>query len=381
MAEQWRRRAGAAGLALACLCGGTGCASAPAVTPSGAAAPATAAAGQPVDRAGQVAAVRRLLGRIVRLGIAPGVVVVLRRGDDTDVLTAGAADTATGAPMTSRHRFHVASMTKPMVATVVVQLVQEGSLTLDDTVEQWLPGLLRAGDRITVEQLLSHTSGLAEYNDTPADWPILRRPPVDQRALVVAAGRARRDFAPGHGQAYSNTNYAVLGLLVERVTGRSLETNLDRRIFGPLRMASASLRPSRVFEEPVAHGYVHGTDATRWDLTWGWAAGGLVSDAPDVDRFFAGLFDGDLVAPAVVDEMAEPVADDLGLWSGYGLGLAELATPCGKAVGHTGVVDGFVSAAYTRRREHVAVVVMVNTDRDLSTGLLHDVVETGLCGP
>ncbi len=376
MSEQWRRRAGAVCLTVACLSGGTACTSAEPHPSSGVASPT-----RPVDRAGQVAAVRQLLRTIVRLDIAPGVVVVLRRGGDTDVLTAGKADTATGALMTSRHRFHVASMTKPMVATVVMQLVEDGALTLDDTVEQWLPGLLREGDHITVQQLLSHTSGLADYNDTPADWPILRRPPVDQHALVVAAGRADRDFEPGEGQSYSNTNYAVLGLIVERVTGQSLETNLDRRIFEPLGMTSASLRRARVLEEPVAHGYVHGTDATRWDLTWGWAAGGLVSDAPDVDRFFAGLFDGELVSADLVDQMAEPVAFDLGLWSGYGLGLAELTTPCGQAVGHTGVVDGYVSAAYTRRSDDVAVVVMVNTDRDLNTGLLHEVIETGLCGP
>ena len=136
-------------------------------------------------------------------------------------------------------------------------------------------------------------------------------------------------FEPGHGQSYSNTNYAVLGMLVERVTGRPLASVLDREVFGPLGMRSASLRRDRVDEAPVAHGYAFGADATGWDLTWGWAAGGLVSDAPDVDRFFHALFAGRLLDRRLVDEMARPRAGWLGQWSGYGLGLARLPTRCG----------------------------------------------------
>ena len=114
---------------------------------------------------------------------------------------------------------------------------------------------------------------------------------------MVAAGRARPTFEPGLGQSYSNTNYAVLGMLLERVTGRPLATVLQREVLGPLGMRSASLRRDRVDEAPVAHGYAFGADTTGWDLTWGWAAAGLVSDAPDVDRFFHGLFAGRLPRP------------------------------------------------------------------------------------
>ncbi|MEO5711510.1 MAG: serine hydrolase domain-containing protein [Nocardioidaceae bacterium] len=335
----------------------------------------------PGDRDTRATVVRRMARELVRSGSAPGVVVVLRRGPRVQVVTEGLADTASGAPMSARARFHVASLTKPVVATVVMQLVQFGRLSLDDTVESWLPGLVGRGRLITVRQLLDHTSGLPDYTDVPAAWPVLDRPPVDQRALVVAAGRAEPSFAPGAGQKYSNTDYALLGLVVERVTGRRLEDVVESRVLTPLGLASASLRASRVREEPLVHGYVHGTDATDWDLTWGWAAGGLVTDGTDVDRFFAGLFAGDLVSPRIVEEMAEPAAGALGAWSGYGLGLAELPTPCGPAVGHSGVVDGYVSAAYTNRHDGSAVVLLVNTDRSLETGPLHDLLTTALCGP
>jgi D-alanyl-D-alanine carboxypeptidase len=332
------------------------------------------------ERSATTAAVRRMMSAVVTTHVAPGVVVVLRRGPRVQVLTAGVADVATGAAMTSDRRFHAASLTKPVVAAAVMRLVQRGDLFLDDTVEEWLPGLLPAGDRITVADLLAHTSGLAEYNRVPAAWPVLKRHPVDQHALVVAAGRAPPTFPPGQGQTYSNTNYAVLGMVVERVTGRPLASVLDREVFSPLGMRSASLRRDRVDEPPVAHGYAFGADATGWDLTWGWAAAGLVSDAPDVDRFFHALFTGRLLAPRLVDEMARPRAGWLGQWSGYGLGLARLPTRCGPVLGHTGDVSGYVSAAYTRRDADVSVVLMASTDRDLRAGLLHDVLETALCG-
>lgn len=377
MRDRRSRRAIVSAVLAVCLCGPSACS-----TPRHAAAQLAAveAAAHRADQVEQATVVRRMMQALVRSGSVPGVVVVLRRGTEVRVLTEGLADTATGVRMSSRTRFHVASMTKPVVATVVMQLVQFGRLSLDDTVESWLPGLVARGDRITVRQLLSHTSGLPDYTRVPAAWPILERTPVDQRALVVAAGRAPPLFEPGTGQAYANTNYALLGLVVERVTGLRLEDVMQQRVFGPLGLRSASLRASRVREEPVAHGYVHGTDATGWDLTWGWAAGGLVTDASDLDRFFAELLAGDLLSPRLVDEMAQPAAGTLGAWSGYGLGLALLPTPCGTAVGHSGVVDGYVSAAYTNRRNGSAVVLLVNTDRDLVAGPLRDLVTTGLCG-
>lgn len=321
-----------------------------------------------------------MVHELVRSGSVPGTVVVLRHGGEVQVLTEGLADTATGARMSARARFHVASLTKPVVASAVMQLVQFGRLSLDDTVDSWLPGIVARGRRITVRQLLDHTSGLPDYTRVPAAWPVLDRPPVDQRALVVAAGRAEPLFAPGAGQAYSNTNYALLGLVVERATGRRLEDVVEHRVLAPLGLTSASLGAARAREAPLVHGYVHGSDATDWDLTWGWAAGGLVTDATDLDRFFAGLFAGDLVSPRLVDEMAEPAADALGAWSGYGLGLAEVSTPCGPAVGHSGVVDGYVSAAYTNRQDGSAVVLLVNTDRSLVSGPLRDVLTAALCG-
>ena len=170
-------------------------------------------------------------------------------------------------------------------------------------------------------------------------------------------------------------------MLLERVTGRPLATVLERQVFGPLGMRSASLRRDRVDEPPVAHGYAFGADATGWDLTWGWAAGGLVTDAPDVDRFFHALFAGRLSRPRP-RRTRWPGRGP----AGWGRGPATVSAwpGCPPAAapwsGTTGDVPGYVSAAYTRRDADVSVVLMASTDRDLRAGPLHDVLETALCG-
>ncbi len=333
------------------------------------------------ERSATTAAVRRMLSAVVATQVAPGVVVVLRRGARVQVLTAGVADVATGAAMTSDRRFHAASLTKPVVAAVVMRLVQRGDLFLDDTVEEWLPGLLPAGDRITVADLLSHTSGLAEYNRVPAAWPVLKRHPVDQHALVVAAGRAPPTFAPGQGQSYSNTNYAVLGMLVERVTGL-----LPRDRPGP-----GGVRPAGDAQRVAAPGPGR-RSAGRARLR---LRGGRHRLGPHlgVGRRRAGERRPGRrpVLPRAVHRAARLDPGSSTRWpgrgpAGWGSGPATASAwpgcPPGAArwSGHTGDVSGYVSAAYTRRDADVSVVLMASTDRDLRAGLLHDVLETALCG-
>ena len=335
---------------------------------------------QRFTQAQQVPVLRIEMRTLVRSGIVPGIVVLIRHGDRERVLTDGLADTRPRTRMAAGDRFRVASITKPMVAALAMRLVEAGRMGLEDPVEKWLPGLLPSTS-VTVGQLLAHTSGLADYEDLPAARAVLRQAPVDPRELVAVAAHAPPVFAPGQGQQYSNTNYQVLGLVIERVGGASLESMLDREILIPLGMTSASLSRARWTQEPLAHGFVDGRDVTRTDLSPGWAAGGLVSDAADVSTFFRALLGNRLVPAPRVAEMVHPAAQDMGVYSGYGLGLGELATSCGSAVGHFGAWDGYSSAAFTRPDTDHEVVLLVNASRDLATGPLQDILDTALCGP
>jgi D-alanyl-D-alanine carboxypeptidase len=163
-------------------------------------------------------------------------------------------------------RFRIGSVTKSFVATVVLQLVGEGRLGLDDPLERWLPGAVPGGERITIRQLLNHTSGLYNYTDALLG-PLLAKPTRQAyqqlaarsfapRALVAMATRHRPLFPPGTRFAYSNTNYILLDLVVERVTGARLAAQLHRRIVQPLGLEATELPGTqRRIRGGHAHGY------------------------------------------------------------------------------------------------------------------------------
>ncbi len=270
----------------------------------------------------------------------------------------------------SSDRFRVGSITKTFVAVVVLQLVGEHRLKLDDTVEQWLPGLVPDGGRITVRQLLGHTSGLADYSDDP---DFLRRTLAQPRrhwtprelvGVALALGPVAR---PGERFAYASTNYVLLGMVVERATRISLERQLRSRIFAPLGLHDTSFAPGRPIQGRDAHGYapsvydgIVGSLTTARDRStvstwWVWAAGSIVSTAPDLSRFLGAVVEGRLLPPRLL-ELMRPAPG-----ARYGLGLAAFRTPCGTAIGHTGALLGTVSAAWSTADGRRRVVVMSNS--------------------
>jgi D-alanyl-D-alanine carboxypeptidase len=299
---------------------------------------------------------------------APGVLLLVRDGDGTRTTVRGVA--AGERPLEAADRFRIGSVTKTFVAAVVLQLVAEGRIALDDTVEQWLPGLVPGGRGITIRQLLTHMSGLYDYVEDPRVFGAYVREPAHDwtpRKLVGIALEHPSASRPGERYAYSSTNYVLLGLVVEAATGKSLGHELDKRVFDPLRLRGTSFDP-RYVRGPYAHGHrapshqgvVTGTprDTSDEAASWAWAAGAIVSTADDVRRFFAALLGGRLLPPEQLRQMETLVpAGQLR----YGLGLAVFPTPCGDAWGHTGNAQGTVTVAWNRRDASRQVVLAVNT--------------------
>jgi D-alanyl-D-alanine carboxypeptidase len=273
-------------------------------------------------------------------------------------------------PLDVRDRFRVGSITKTFVAVVVLQLVDEQRIRLGDTVGRWLPGLVPGGGRITVRELLGHRSGLADY---ASDAAFLRRTLAQPRRswtprelvrVALAEGPVAR---PGERFAYASTNYILLGMVVERATGTSLERQLRDRIFGPLGLGDTSFGPGPLIPGRYAHGYapsehdgIVGSLATARDrstvgTSWAWAAGAIVSTASDLSRFFGAIIGGRLLPPRLL-ELMRPVSG-----ARYGLGLAAFRTPCGRAIGHTGALLGTVSAVWSSFDGHRRVVAMSNS--------------------
>ncbi|HEX4978144.1 MAG TPA: serine hydrolase domain-containing protein, partial [Nocardioides sp.] len=285
----------------------------------------------PDEWSGRVTAVRALVRQGVADGV-PGVVVVMADRDRHAAVSQGLARLSPRVPVTATVPFRIASLTKPMTATVVMRLVESGRLALDDTVEALAPGLLREGERITVEQLLSHWAAMPEVPE-----PLVAAGRVVPDA-VTARGLSREglDGDPGSLPVYRNSGYLVLSLLVERVTGRAFADVLEDEVLGPAGMATARLDQHLDEDDVVAHGYYEGEDLTHLTIRRAPAAGAVVAAATDVDRFAAALFAGELVRPATLRRMTRPHGVPLGDWADYGLGLARLDLPCGPAHGHGG---------------------------------------------
>jgi D-alanyl-D-alanine carboxypeptidase len=301
------------------------------------------------------------------------------------VIAAGHADVARRTKARPDHRFWVGSVTKTFVATVVMQLVAEGKLALDDTVERRLPGRLRSGRQIRIRHLLNHTSGLPDYMRLePWASAVSRNPRVviPARRLVASAAALPLEFRPGSRASYSNTNYLVLGEILERVTGRTLARLLRKRIIVPLGLKATAFESGRRrLSENQMHGYdVTGPrprDVSLHRLGGPWADGGLVSSARDLATFFGALLRGKVVPPRLVAEMQKVVPGS----HGEGMGLYRLGSPCGRwFYGHTGGTPGYLTfVAGTRDGRRLYVMAVNGIDPSSMEALVGGYLDRLLC--
>ncbi|MET8682742.1 serine hydrolase domain-containing protein [Streptomyces sp. NPDC004732] len=322
-------------------------------------------------------AAQRVLDRAVQEGGVPGILAQVRDRGGNWFGTAGVADTRTRRSRGHEDRFRIGSITKTFTATVLLQLVAESRLTLRDTVEQWLPGVVTGnghdGGTITVRQLLDHTSGIFSHtHDQPA---LSTQESYTPAELVGIAVSHPADFPAGTGWAYSNTNYVVAGMIIERVTGRTLTEEIADRLARPLGLTGTSLPvgADAALPRPHARHYtklfspdpdapVH--DVTELETTPYWAAGGMISTVSDLTRFFSALLGGRLLRPEQQRELLTmtPTQDWLPR-STYGLGVSRVMLPSGTALwGMGGALFGSWSYVYGTRDGTHLLAVNINAD-------------------
>jgi D-alanyl-D-alanine carboxypeptidase len=233
-------------------------------------------------------------------------------------------------------------------------------------------GLVPNGDRITVRQLLSHTSGLANYTDDPRFTPAYLRAHPDlrytPRQLVRIATAMTPRFAPGRSWSYSNTNYIVVGLIVERASGASLGWELRQRVIAPLGLRHTRFEADGKIRGRFAHGYERlgysrYVDVSGIRQSWGWAAGALDSTAVDLADFYRALLSGKLLRPELLRAMEKtvPTTAGGGPSDGYGLGIASTPVSCRRLVwGHTGGLPGYSALAASSPDGQRQLIVLLN---------------------
>ncbi|HEX6470058.1 MAG TPA: serine hydrolase domain-containing protein, partial [Streptosporangiaceae bacterium] len=333
---------------------------------------------RPADAAATPAAqLDRLARKLVDAG-APGVIVRVDAGRGRPVEIAEQAPwTRPDHVLEPDDEFRMGSNTKTMMATLVLELVAEGRIALTDPVDKWLPGLVPGGEAITLRMLLDHTSGLFDYTEDAALLPsILGKDRRRWTSAELLAVGVRHDplFAPGTRFFYSNTDYAAVGAVLERVTGAGLAELVRDRIARPLHLRHTYYAVDSAWRGPHAHGYepdaahmppevpaefrdvagVHHdghVDVSGNDPEWAGAAGAVVSSAPDWARFYSALLSGRLLPAAQLAQLRTTVPQDPARpdGPGYGLGIQTGATPCGTIWGHDGGLPGYLSANATDR--------------------------------
>lgn len=304
--------------------------------------------------------IQDLLERKLRETNLPGIAVLT--SPDHSFTTAGTANLETGEPLRPDLQFRIGSTTKTFTALVILQLEAEGKLSLDDTVETWLPGLVQGnghdGSKTTIRHLLDMTSGIANYS---LDQELLRRYYTEAflehrfdrytpEHLVEIAMRNPADHEPGEGWTYSNTGYILAGMIIERATKATYADEVNRRIIEPLNLTSTYVpKDEATLNGKHARLYSKNGGTTVHDVTdqrtyAAWSAGGMVSTLHDLARFIRAVLSGELLPPAQQEQLFVMHQTKPGTWidnTAYGIAMASFDLPNGQtAWGMGGAING-----------------------------------------
>lgn len=294
----------------------------------------------------------------------PGVALaIVRDGKIVRETGYGLADIENQVRVTPNTVFQIGSVSKQFCATIVMRLVEQGKIGLDKPVRSYLPTLPALWKDATVRHLLTHTSGIANYTDVPGFIALATQPGTDAKLIELVA-KQKLDFAPGTKFNYSNTGYYVLGMLVEKITGKSYAAALQEHICGPLGLAATRMNDWSVIVPNRARGYdpeaTGPTNATYIDMKWPGAAGAIVSTAHDLAVWLIGQDSAKLLKPESWKAMESPMKLASGESSNYGFGWGIGSLVGAPTLSHEGGIPGFHSAVIRVPSRGISVVVLAN---------------------
>lgn len=302
---------------------------------------------------------------LAKSGVPSASVAIVKNGQIAYVKAYGDARLEPRTPATAEMRYSIGSISKQFTATAILLLQEQGKLSLDDKVSKFIPDLTRANE-VTIRQLLSHTSGYQDYWPQDYVMPMMLQP-VTARKIMDQWARKPLDFEPGTKWQYSNTNYVIAGVIVERAAGIPLLQFLSEKVFTPLGMKSvANIDQEKLGEtDPVGYlRYALGPlrPAPKEGKGWLFAAGELAMPAQDLARWDISIMDRKLLKPSSYHEFETDILLKNGSSTGYGLGV-DVSTEAGhRALSHGGEVSGFTAQNIVFPDDRVAVAVLTNQD-------------------
>jgi CubicO group peptidase (beta-lactamase class C family) len=313
-----------------------------------------------------------------RSGVPSVSIAVVKEGKIVYLNAYGSARLEPKTPATSAMRYSIGSISKQFTAAAMLLLQEEGKLSLDDKVAKFVPDLTRANE-VTIRQLLSHTSGYQDYWPQDYVMPMMLQPVTSAKILDLWA-RKPLDFDPGTKWQYSNTNYVIAGVIIEKVSGKPLLQFLKEKIFSPLGMASVANIDEKRLGDTDPTGYMRYAlgplrTAPKEGPGWLFAAGELAMTAEDLAKWNISIMDQKLLRPASYRELERETQLNNGLGTHYGLGVSLGMESGHRAVSHGGEVSGFVSESIVFPDDRVSVVALTNQDAsaaadDIAHGIL-----------
>ena len=327
-----------------------------------------------------------IAGYWVQRDIAVGIVAAVVKGNDTLLLRSyGKADVEWDVPMPLDAMFEIGSVTKQFTAVALLQLRDQGKLSLDDDITRWLPDFDTRGHTVTLRHLLDHTSGIADFTETREFGSLSTNIRFPRDSAYALLQRQSPQFEPGAAQIYNNSGFWLLGLVIERASGMTYEDYIEQRIFARLGMTRSMYCHSEENIPRRAHGYFVSRDRLirrAWTVahTWPFAAGSLCSTAGDMVTWLRALHGGRVLTSASYAEFITPSRLNDGTPLRYSMGLQVGPDPSGlRYIGHGGRGPGFWVETGWYPEAQMAVVVMINNvgpldPQEVSTYLADEVL-------
>jgi D-alanyl-D-alanine carboxypeptidase len=311
-------------------------------------------------------------------------IAVVRDGQIAYTHAYGTANLESKAPATTAMRYSIGSISKQFCASALLMLAEEGKLSLDDKVSRFLPDLTRAGE-VTIRELLSMTSGYQDYWPQDYVMPGMLKPTTAE-AILERWARIPLDFEPGTAWQYSNTNYVIAGLIVEKAAGKPLYDLLGERVFSRLGMSSvANVDVAPLGPDDPARYTRYGTGpvrpAPKEGAGWIFAAGELAMTASDLAKWDVSLIDHAVLAPDSYKSLETEMRLSNGAGTGYGLGVAVRLTGGHRVLLHGGEVSGFTAENLVYPDDRLAVVVLTNLDATNASGEAAEKIASLLLAP
>jgi len=264
-----------------------------------------------------------------------------------------------GIPNTPEAKFRLGSLTKQFTATLVLQLQQDGKLNIADPVSKYLPDSPKTWEKITLANLLGHTSGIPNFTNDKSFQTWAQTPRTTQELMAFFSDKSL-DFEPGSKFDYSNSNFEVLGAVIEKVSGKKYGNLLHERIFDPLGMKDSGLDADDLLLPKRAEGYMPGKDglivARSESMTFPWAAGSIYSTTGDLLIWERGLFGGKVLSADSLKAMTTPGKGD------YGLGVGVEDMDGLKLVQHGGGIEGFNTFLLSVPERKIVIVALANVN-------------------